>query len=378
MKKNSQPTKTAKPMATKSETKNTATPAAAPSSKPKTKRISKAVAAMIAAITEAVVQVITPVLDEDDVSSVKAALTENPDPLLKVASKLNSSQQSVVKKVKDPNAPKRGKSSYIFFCVENREKVKTAHPDMEAKDIIKELGRVWRTETSAKDKERYTKMSVEDKERYEEESKDYVPPPGMASSGAKKKRTGPKRGLTAYIFFCKDQREVLKTEKPDLQTKDVTSELGLRWRALSEKDKKPYAKLAKEDKDRYDREKENWVEPEEPEEAEEEAPVKAKAKAPTKKAPAKTKAKAPAKKAPAKAKSKAKASSKDEEDEEKPEKKKKSGYIIFQQEERPGVKEEHSDWTAQQVTKELGRAWKELSDEEKAEYTERADEANAE
>jgi len=47
-------------------------------------------------------------------------------------------------KVKDPNAPKRGKSAYIFFCTENRSVVqKDLGSDAKAVDVIKELGVRW-------------------------------------------------------------------------------------------------------------------------------------------------------------------------------------------------------------------------------------------
>ena len=49
-----------------------------------------------------------------------------------------------VKTVKDPNAPKRGKSSYLFFCGDMREKVKVKLGDSaSATNITKELGSMW-------------------------------------------------------------------------------------------------------------------------------------------------------------------------------------------------------------------------------------------
>ena len=49
-----------------------------------------------------------------------------------------------IKAVKDPNAPKRARSNYIFFCINNREKIKESNPEMSAKEVIQELGNKWK------------------------------------------------------------------------------------------------------------------------------------------------------------------------------------------------------------------------------------------
>jgi hypothetical protein len=66
---------------------------------------------------------------------------------------MNSQNQNSIKnllskieknKNKDPNAPKRGKSAYLFFCTANREKVvKDMGKDAKATEITKELGVSW-------------------------------------------------------------------------------------------------------------------------------------------------------------------------------------------------------------------------------------------
>src|SRR6056300_1137187 len=71
-------------------------------------------------------------------------------------------------KVKDPNAPKRGKSAYIFFCAENRSAVqKDLGSDAKAVDVTKELGARWnalKQSTKAKDKKEVEKFEQEAKE----------------------------------------------------------------------------------------------------------------------------------------------------------------------------------------------------------------------
>lgn len=82
--------------------------------------------------------------------------------------------EGIVKKkvVKDPNAPKKASSSYLFFNAENRDKVKKQNPDIKPKDIMKELGKMWKA-LSEKDKVKYNKMADADKVRYANEMKSY-------------------------------------------------------------------------------------------------------------------------------------------------------------------------------------------------------------
>jgi hypothetical protein len=49
-----------------------------------------------------------------------------------------------VKKEKDPNVPKRPLSAYILFCNAKRSEIRSAHPDMDAKDVTREMGKMWR------------------------------------------------------------------------------------------------------------------------------------------------------------------------------------------------------------------------------------------
>ena len=76
---------------------------------------------------------------------------------------------------KDPNKPKRGKTAYIFFCADNRAKVKEDLGDeAKATEVTTELGRLWNelkesdSKSDRKKMENYKKQAVEDKERYDD------------------------------------------------------------------------------------------------------------------------------------------------------------------------------------------------------------------
>ena len=195
-------------------------------------------------------------LDSSGLESVRQALFENIGKLNSVIKKNNTKETAPTKKVKDPNAPKRGKSSYIFFCVDKRQEITEENPEMSAKEIIQTLGNRWRS-LSQKEKQKYVDQSNEDKQRYEKEMTSYVPPENLGVS-TKNTKDAPKRGRTAYIFFCTEQRPFLKEEDPDLNTKEITSRLGAKWKSLSDDEKSPYTKLAEKDKKRYEEEKLNW------------------------------------------------------------------------------------------------------------------------
>jgi hypothetical protein len=256
-----------------------------------------------------------------------------------------------VKKLKDKEAPKRGKSSYIFFCIENRQKVKDKNDELSAKDITKELGSIWR-ELTDKSKKVYEKHAIEDKERYIEEMKGYVRPSHLDIGVVlkNKKRKGPKRGLSSYIYFCKEQRPIVKENNNNMSAKEITTELGRLWKLLSDADKKPFEKSAKKDKKRYETEKADWVENESGECVEDlDNKTVSKTSTVSKKSPVSKKSQSDTKL-----------------------KRKKTGYILYCQEERPIVKSVSTDLSNTEVTKELGANWKSLTDAERIVYNERA------
>ena len=79
------------------------------------------------------------------------------------------------KKKKDPNAPKRGRSAYIFYGSSVRPGIKAANPEMPVTAIMKEIGQMWAKVTDA-DKVEFNKLAAADKERYNTEMLAYVPP----------------------------------------------------------------------------------------------------------------------------------------------------------------------------------------------------------
>ncbi|KAF3007562.1 Non-histone chromosomal protein 6 [Curvularia kusanoi] len=76
------------------------------------------------------------------------------------------------KKKKDPNAPKRGLSAYMFFANEQRDKVREENPGIKFGEVGKMLGEKWKA-LSEKQRTPYEAKAAADKKRYEEEKAAY-------------------------------------------------------------------------------------------------------------------------------------------------------------------------------------------------------------
>eukprot|EP00924_Labyrinthula_sp_SR-Ha-C_P011756 augustus_masked-scaffold_69-processed-gene-0.59-mRNA-1 protein AED:0.05 eAED:0.07 QI:0/-1/0/1/-1/1/1/0/178 len=75
----------------------------------------------------------------------------------------------------------------------------------------------------------------------------------------KKHPDAPKAALGSYMWFCQEERPKVVEDKPDLSAKEILTELGNRWRQISEDDKKRFQEKADEDKVRYKKEEENFL-----------------------------------------------------------------------------------------------------------------------
>ena len=104
----------------------------------------------------------------------------------------------------------------------------------------------------AKEKKRFDEMAEKDKARWEREMEDYVPPKGEKK---RRKRTkdpnAPKRALSAFFFFCQEERADVKKIHPTYGVGDIAKELGKRWEVCQNKPK--FEALAQKDKARYEK-----------------------------------------------------------------------------------------------------------------------------
>jgi hypothetical protein len=156
---------------------------------------------------------------------------------------ISPSKEKKEKKEKK-DGPKRGKSSYIYFCLDYRNKIKEEHSDMNAKDITRELGKLWR-EISDKEKDKYIKLADKDKERYNNEknnnekgNKNTENNVSVSTEEKKCKKNIQYEADTRYLNYYKEISNNLKKEK--LPITEKVTKIKKMWARLSEKEKEKY------------------------------------------------------------------------------------------------------------------------------------------
>ena len=70
----------------------------------------------------------------------------------------------------------------------------------------------------------------------------------------KKDPLAPKKGLSPFMIFNKENREKIKTANPEASFGDIGKLIGSTWKALNEKQKAVYTQKAEVDKQRYETE----------------------------------------------------------------------------------------------------------------------------
>lgn len=154
----------------------------------------------------------------------------------------------VRRKKKTSDGPKRPTTSFMYFSKEMRSTIKEENPDASFGEIGKLVGAAWR-ELDEDEKEKYIKMNLKDKERYASEGG------GPAKGGKKRKaNAGPKRPLSAYVFFQRDRRSDFVAEHPDASFGEIGKILGAAWREMDADDRAEYVEMNKRDKVRYQKE----------------------------------------------------------------------------------------------------------------------------
>jgi hypothetical protein len=177
----------------------------------------------------------------------------------------------------DDAKPKRGKSSYLYFCAASRQAVKLANPDMVGKEVTAELGRLWRelkVDDEREDEyEEYQRLAAADKQRYEDEMAALAPTTPKAKTKApspvddesdddepvkpkakKAKTKAPPvddesdddepvkqpRRRAAYHCFCDDHLTKVTVDHPDMTKAEVRKELTAMWKELTTEEKAIY------------------------------------------------------------------------------------------------------------------------------------------
>jgi len=159
------------------------------------------------------------------------------------------------------NVKPRGRmTAYAFFVQTCRQEHKKKHPDENIvfQEFSKKCASRWKI-MSDKEKKRFHEMAEKDKKRYDAEMQNYIPPKGEGKGRGKKRKhikdpNAPKRSLSAFFWFCNDERAKVKMANPEYGVGDIAKELGKKWSDASPELKSKYEAMAQKDKDRYERE----------------------------------------------------------------------------------------------------------------------------
>jgi len=170
--------------------------------------------------------------------------------------------------IKDPHKPKRGKSGYLFFCAEYREKMKNENPELSVKDIVSKLGILWKQlkKDNSPEVKRFEKMSLEDRNRYKSEMNGYVPLIRKINKKEKKdkksdenittlienekkkeeekiiKRSKKKEKDDGYSKFMRSKRNKTKKTHPELDSEGILRYLAEKWEKFPDSKKEKYRK----------------------------------------------------------------------------------------------------------------------------------------
>jgi len=144
---------------------------------------------------------------------------------------------------KPPDAPKRFKSSFIFFSMAKHKEIKESlsrSTDTKGINITSLVSEAWRT-LEPMERQKFEEMARQDKARYDVERRNYVPPPGMTLT-AKRKRDpdAPKRPMSAYLSYANKLRGKVKSENPDSSNGEISKILSNMWKGMSDDERKQY------------------------------------------------------------------------------------------------------------------------------------------
>lgn len=151
-----------------------------------------------------------------------------------------------------PPAPKRPKSAYMYFCSDKRPEV--AGNGKSLGDVTKEIASMW-ADVSDEDRKQYDDLAEAGKGDYQKEKAAWEEECKKLQGGKSKKKSssaasGPKRGRSAYIFFCGAKRPEVSQRLTKLG--DISKELARMWADTT--DREEYTAMAEADKARYEAE----------------------------------------------------------------------------------------------------------------------------
>eukprot|EP00948_MAST-09A_sp_MAST-9A-sp1_P001320 g1320.t1 len=154
----------------------------------------------------------------------------------KQAEKDKLKELKLKKKREKASKPKRARSAYTFFVSANRSKIQMKNPNWNFKELAKAVADQWKA-CGPEDRAHYEELAMKDKIRSEKEREAF-------------RSSKPKRAMSAYMFFVKENRKHIKDNHPEMSFAEVGKALGHAWKHCVKEHREKYMKLAERDKQR--------------------------------------------------------------------------------------------------------------------------------
>jgi structure-specific recognition protein 1 len=131
----------------------------------------------------------------------------------------------------------------MAFSMEERKRIVAENPSMKSDigGVAKLVGKAWGA-LSAEEKAKYAKKgaSMKTKTKKAKKSKKGVVEEESSGKKGKTRKSGKKRALSGFMKFSMKERASVMKENPGIAFGAVGKELGKRWGALSDAEKKKY------------------------------------------------------------------------------------------------------------------------------------------
>jgi hypothetical protein len=132
---------------------------------------------------------------------------------------------------------------YMAFSMEERKRIVAENPSMKSDigGVAKMVGKAWGA-LSAEEKAKYAKKgaSMKTKTKKAKKAKKGVVVEEETAKKGKTRKSGKKRALSGFMKFSMKERASVMKENPGIAFGAVGKELGKRWGALSDAEKKKY------------------------------------------------------------------------------------------------------------------------------------------
>ena len=129
---------------------------------------------------------------------------------------------------------------YMAFSMEERKRIVAENPSMKSDigGVAKMVGKAWGA-LSAEEKAKYAKKGASMKTKTKKAKKSKHAEEETGKKG-KTRKSGKKRALSGFMKFSMKERAAVMKENPGIAFGAVGKELGKRWGALSDAEKKKY------------------------------------------------------------------------------------------------------------------------------------------